>query len=650
MINLRSLRANLASSARWRAVFILGLVSLYVGTFFPLYYHSGGDVLALSIVPVAAIGWLLGLRGGLAAGLLSFPLHTLLLNLVGETGWDVLIRIGGGPGSLSLVLIGIITGYMGDLRTQLQRELKERKQTEASLAEMVERFHLVTQATRDAIYDLHLNANSCWHNDNFRRMFGNAREGCGGQCWWSERIHPDDRERVSTSRQAALASGQEVWVAEYRFRLATGEYAHVEDHGYVMRDAAGVPVRLIGAMTDLSERVRAEEVLRQAQKLDSLGIMAGGIAHDFNNLLVGMLGQTSLALAKMPSGNPAAPHLEKAVKATERAADLIRQLLAYSGRGQLEVGPVHLNTLIQESLPLLELAVPKHISIGTTLTQPLPLIEADTTQLQQVLMNLILNAVQAIGDNKGVVSVVTGSQEVRMEDEHLWRQYTVRPLTPGDYVTIEVSDTGQGMEANALARIFDPFFTTKPNGRGLGLSAVLGIVRGHKGGLEVRSQPGRGTTFRLLFPAYQVAFTPPPSLPPHGQCNEVTTGLILVIDDEPLVREAVTDVLELDGLRVVAAPDGATGLAIYQEQQAEIDLVLLDLSMPGMNGRQTFEELRQVNPAVPVIVSSGYAKEEASRQFVNYRPAAFCQKPYRAEELTALIRQCLERKVAASLN
>ncbi|MEW5985396.1 MAG: response regulator [Chloroflexota bacterium] len=641
---MRSFHGKLVSLARWRATFLAGLVLMYIGVFFPMYFRSGGDVLALSIVPVAAIGWLLGMRGGVAAGILSFLLNTLLLNLAGEPGWDVLIRLGGGPGSLSLVLIGVISGYMGDLRTRLQQELRERRYTEAALTEMVERFHLVTQATRDAIYDLKLSANRSWRNENYRRLFGGEEEVDDDLNWWSQRIHPDDRERVSAALQTAFGSGQEVWVAEYRFQRATGDYAHIEDHGYIMRNAAGVPIRLIGAMTDLSERVRAEEVLRQAQKLDSLGIMAGGIAHDFNNLLVGMLGQTSLALAKMPPGSPAATHLEKAVKATERAADLIRQLLAYSGRGQLEVGPVHLNTLIQESLPLLELAVPKHISIGTTLAHSLPVIEADTTQLQQVLMNLILNAVQAIGDNQGVVSIVTGRQEVQTEDEHLWRQYTIRPLTPGYYVTVEVSDNGQGMDTKTLTRIFDPFFTTKPNGRGLGLSAVLGIVRGHKGGLEVRSQPGRGTIFRLLFPAHQSAFVPPPPSP-NSQGQALMPGLILVIDDEPLVREAITDVLELDGLEVITAADGASGLTLYREQQNEIDLVLLDLSMPGMNGQQTFEELCKVNPAVQVIVSSGYAKEEASRHFVKPGPAAFCQKPYRAEELTALVRQCLARKV-----
>jgi nitrogen-specific signal transduction histidine kinase/CheY-like chemotaxis protein len=396
----------------------------------------------------------------------------------------------------------------------------------------------------------------------------------------------------------------------------------------------------LGVTIDITDRVRAEEALRQAQKTESLGVLAGGIAHDFNNLLVAMLGQASLALAQLPPESPARAPIEKAVKAAERGADLARQMLAYSGRGQFERRPIHLNTLIHENLHLFEVAVPKNVQLRMDLAEALPPIEGDIGQMQQVVMNLIINAAEAIGERPGTVRMITGMEDVRAGDDRLWR-YTNKPLAPGRYVTLEVRDNGSGMDAETLSKIFDPFFTTKFTGRGLGLAAVLGIVRGHKGGLLVDSAPGHGTTFKLYFPADSAELIqplPPDTTPPaHAPAG----GLVLVIDDEQPVREAVTDILELDGLQVITASGGAAGIALYQKRQADVRLVLLDLSMPGMGGEETFRRLRAINPDARVILSSGYSQAEATRHFVGQGLAGFIQKPYNASTLVKTIRQHL---------
>jgi two-component system, cell cycle sensor histidine kinase and response regulator CckA len=379
------------------------------------------------------------------------------------------------------------------------------------------------------------------------------------------------------------------------------------------------------------QRQQAEEAMRQAQKLESLGVLAGGIAHDFNNLLVAMLGQTSLAMEQLPAESSARSHIEKAVGAARRAADLTRQLLAYSGRGQFQVLPINLNTLIQENLHLFEVAIPKNVRLVSNLAESLPFIDGDVGQMQQVIMNLVINAAEAIGRNLGTVRVTTDTYYITSADVHLWK-YIGSPLTSGLYVTLSVQDNGSGMDAATLSKIFDPFFTTKVTGRGLGLAAVLGIVRGHKGGLRVESEVGKGTTFTLYLPV-SVAQPTTPTITDREQVPMVTHGLVLVIDDEKPVREAVTDILEAEGITVIAARDGRAGLALYRERQADVGLVLLDLSMPGLSGEETFHELRRISPNVSIILSSGYQQSEVTRRFAGQGLVSFLQKPYDVDAL-----------------
>lgn len=394
---------------------------------------------------------------------------------------------------------------------------------------------------------------------------------------------------------------------------------------------------LVRSMRYAVERKRAEYTLFQAQKMESLGVLAGGVAHDFNNLLAAILGQVSLAQTKLPADSPAHANIGKAVKAAERAADLARQMLAYSGRGQFESRPMDLNTLIQENLHLFEVAVSKNVQLHSALADTLPLIEADHGQMQQVVMNLILNAAEAIEERAGTVTVVTSTQEIHADSEP-HRQHIGDPLPPGCYVALEVRDDGCGMDTDTLSRIFDPFFTTKFTGRGLGLAAVLGIVRGHRGGLYVNSQIDKGTTFKLLFPASDAAPKGPTTV--DAETNPVR-GVILVIDDEEPVREVITDILESEGLQTINATHGAAGIALYREKMADISLVLLDWSMPGMSGEETFSELQKINPDVRVLLSSGYAQEDATRRFEGKGLVGFVHKPYSTRKLVNMIRQHL---------
>lgn len=391
---------------------------------------------------------------------------------------------------------------------------------------------------------------------------------------------------------------------------------------------------IIGIAVDVTERKRAEEALFQAQKLESLGVLAGGIAHDFNNLLVAMLGQTSLAERRLAPEHPAREHILKAVDAAQKATTLTRQMLAYSGRGQFEIVSINMNTLIDENIKLFRASVPKTVHLEAQLTPQLPSIEGDPGQMQQVIMNLILNAAEAIGQERGTVRVVTGIEagEEAAEDNG-W--HTSGDVMPGArYVTIEIHDDGCGMSEATLAKIFDPFFSTKATGQGLGLAAVLGIVHGHQGKIMVRSKPGQGTIFKLLFRVHETAVAPVEPAEPENAAPEQTGFTVLVVDDEAAVREAVNDVLSLEGIRVLTATDGTRALEIFSERSDEIDLILLDLSMPGLSGDDTLRGLREIDSTVPVILSSGYDKRDLRHRFSTRDLTGFIQKPYTAKRLS----------------
>jgi signal transduction histidine kinase/ActR/RegA family two-component response regulator len=389
----------------------------------------------------------------------------------------------------------------------------------------------------------------------------------------------------------------------------------------------------------LEERARQEERLRETQKLESIGVLAGGIAHDFNNLLAVVLGNTSLALDAVPPQSPVRPWLTSAMEATERAARLTAQLLAYAGKGRFFLESLDLSEHVRQMSSLLQTSIPRTVQLRLELAAGLPRIEADAGQIQQVVMNLVINAAEAIPEGQtGTVLIATGMQEV--DDAYSQSRFADTHLTPGRYVSLEVRDKGTGMDEKTLGRIFDPFFTTKFTGRGLGLAAVLGIVRGHKGGIRVESTPGQGTTFKVLFPATADQQRMPEEAE-TVQASPAGTGTVLVIDDEELVRRTARAALERFGYTVLEAENGEAGLELFRSRADDVSIVLLDMTMPVMSGEETFRHLRTIRPEVKVILSSGYNEIETTRRFNATGLAGFLQKPYTGARLAEIMRSIL---------
>ncbi len=401
---------------------------------------------------------------------------------------------------------------------------------------------------------------------------------------------------------------------------------------------------LLGIFRDVTEKKKQEEQrlalerkLLDSQKLESLGVLAGGIAHDFNNLLAAILGNTNLAQMQIKGSSPLTPYLKNVEKTSMRAADLCRQMLAYAGKGRFTLQYLDLNEVVRETLELLEVSITKKAGLRVELRPELPNVYADPAQIRQVVMNLVINASEAIGDRPGLIRIRTGL--VHADSGYFEKAYMASELPPGDYVFVDVIDSGCGMSAETQARIFDPFFTTKFTGRGLGLAAVIGIVRGHNGALKINSEIDKGSTFKFLLPAPAPAA---PQAPSSSTTNIVSHwragGTILVVDDDPCVRAVTTRMVEAAGFEVLQAVDGRHGVEVFSQKSEQIRAVVLDMAMPNLNGREAFEEMRRIRPDVKVLLISGFSEEEA---FEGAGPSGFLQKPFKPEDLNGKLQRML---------
>jgi PAS domain S-box-containing protein len=443
-------------------------------------------------------------------------------------------------------------------------------------------------------------------------------------------IPPDLAQSREDRMREAAASRQAVEFEDER----AGRTFH---HGmYPVLSADGGVTSVACFSRDITERRRAEHNLLQSQKLESVGLLAGGIAHDFNNLLVGVIGNASLAQEMAGREHQISDLLDGIVKTGEQLAHLTRQMLAYSGKGRFVIELLDLSDFVAESCNLAQPSIPKKVELRLELAPGLPPIEADRGQIQQVVMNLVINAAEAIGSRPGLVAVSTGAEDV--DAEYARAHPEAADLPPGKYVRLEVRDTGDGMDQATRGRIFDPFFTTKFTGRGLGLAAVSGIVRGHRGAILVSSAPGKGSRFTVLFPAAQRAAEQ--SLEP---AETALTGseTVLVVDDEAVVRQMARLTLERYGYRVLLAADGAEAVDVVKRHPSEIALTLLDLSMAGMSGEEALPALRRIRPDIRVVVSSGYSETEAMRLFGGARVSGFIQKPYTVKELLKAVKAAI---------
>jgi len=390
------------------------------------------------------------------------------------------------------------------------------------------------------------------------------------------------------------------------------------------------------------ERNESQRRLVEARRMESLGLLAGGIAHDFNNLLTVILGNAGLLRLELAHDQGLQGMLGDIELAGERAAELCRQMLAYAGKGRVEIGSVDISGLVRESARLLEVSAGKQVQVEFDVADALPMVQADATQLRQILMNLVINASEALGATGGRIRVVTGVHDKEMLSEEWLIQPEPIPLAGTVY--LEVQDNGPGMSEEVLARIFDPFFTTKFTGRGLGLSAVLGMVRAHRGVMCVRTLPGKGATFRLSIPSKAAPGAGGEAVPlaePSTSSTVLGAGVVLVIDDEEGVRAVSTRMVEAFGFRVESARDGEEGLRLLEHHVGAYRMVLLDLTMPGLGGEEVFRRIRQRFRDIPILLMSGYTRDDATRNLRQFHRAGFIQKPFNPSELREAVKSLL---------
>jgi signal transduction histidine kinase len=409
------------------------------------------------------------------------------------------------------------------------------------------------------------------------------------------------------------------------------------------RGYRGIDRDISGRKRAEAERLHLERRVLHAQKLESLGVLAGGIAHDFNNLLVAILGNAELAMLEMAAGAPGREAVEGIRQAAVRASELTNQMLAYSGKGRFVVEPIELGALVRETARLLEVSVVKRAHLQYELAERLPTVDVDAAQLRQVVMNLVTNASEAIESREGDGVIILRTSLVHVDEGGVAGAAPDEDLPAGRYVALDVADDGCGMTQEVKERLFDPFFTTKFQGRGLGLAAVQGIVRGHGGTLTIASEAGRGTCIRMVLPVGTRSIGVTTGSPAPALQLLQGTGTVLLIDDDGAVRMIAARILERMGFTVVTAENGAAGLDVFRAHAAEIVFVLLDLTMPVMGGEQTFAELRRLHPGVRVILASGYNEQEAISHFAGAGLAGFIKKPFTIEGLSAVIRATLAR-------
>jgi PAS domain S-box-containing protein len=538
-----------------------------------------------------------------------------------------LVAVGGALASLVAFGLTLFLAYSRSKLEELAHQLQESEARFRSVAE--------TASCAIFIYSDRIE----YMNEAGSRITGYAMDEIIGEPLY-KLVHPFDQDLVKSRAKARLRGGSVPLRYEFRLQTKAGETRWIDF-------AAGTVIlgdRVLGLGTafDVTERVKATEArlkverkLLEAQKLESLGLLAGGVAHDFNNLLTVIQGNAGMLREAKDEPEVAQGCLRNIEDTCRRASDLVRQMLAYSGRGRVHVQFTDLNRLIQEIAQLLSISIPKSVSLRYELAEELPPVAADVAQLQQVVMNLVTNAAEAIGDEVGCVTLRSGLCLLGETDVTGLR--VADALKPGPFVFLEVADTGSGMDGETQARIFDPFFTTKFTGRGLGLAAMQGIVRGHGGGVEIQSSPGAGTLFRVYLPAQSGSAVPDEPEPAPPQTGWAGGGLVLVADDEPGIRDFARRVLERAGFEVIVAADGVEAVEHVRVHQSELRLALLDLTMPRLGGDAALMEMRAMGFHAPVIRWSGYAQNEAASDALT----VFLRKPFNSEELLAAVRRIL---------
>ncbi len=510
-------------------------------------------------------------------------------------------------------------------------DVTELKQVEEALRESEERFHRMADMSPFPVSIIDKNGRYEYINRKFVEVFGYTLEDvpCGKE-WFSRAYpEPDYRKKViSTWLEDILLSRESE--ASIRTFNVTCKDRRVRD--IIFRVGNMEDGRKFILYEDITERKQTEEQLRKAQKMEAIGSLAGGIAHDFNNLLAPIVGFADLLMLKTSKASKDYEYLNQIKASTERAASLTNQLLTISQRVKVKVSPINLNRVSQEVVGLLERTIDRAIVIETHWEESLETIEGDAGQLHQVLLNLCLNARDAMPDG-GVLIIETENAKGKLP--------VALGLKAGQYVILTVTDTGSGMDTEVQKNLFDPFFTTKEKGRGLGLAMVYGIVQGHRGAVQVESEPGQGSTFRVYLPVVSHKVEEKES-----EDARIRGGseMVLVVDDEEPVRTMLEQILKKEGYNVLLASDGVEATELYAEQSKSIDLVVLDIIMPRMGGSETFKRLKEINPEVKVLLSSGYSEEGHARNILTDGAIGFIHKPYTLQEVLRRVRDILDGK------
>ncbi|MFT5694104.1 MAG: two-component system cell cycle sensor histidine kinase/response regulator CckA [Myxococcota bacterium] len=530
------------------------------------------------------------------------------------------------------------------------QDISDIKKAEARERASEARYNVVAQMSCDLITEMD-------HRGRYRYIGPGSEEILGYtveeilklEPWYL--LHPEDRERVReqfthqfVSPTETIRPNRSLRMIEARFRHKDGRWLWFETQG-VTYPREGGETRYLAVNRDVSERVLAEEQRREfeegmqrSQKLESLGVLAGGIAHDFNNLLTPIMGSAGLGLMELPKNSPVRARMQTIHRAAKRAAALTNQMLAYAGQKPLRVERVDLTALVEDISELATASVAGKATIDLQLERDLPCVEGEAAQLTQVIMNLITNAAEALTEGMGKLTIRTGHVSIDKPATNILFAETM-PL--GDHVFFEVSDSGCGMDKETVERIFDPFFTTKFTGRGLGLAAVSGIVRGHRGGIHVKSTPGEGTTFRVTFPAVTGPSAPAPVESTLAR-DFHSTATVLVVDDDEGVRDLASEVLRRVGMTVLVAADGHEGVKLFERHPDEIDVVLLDRTMPHLSGADTFEAIQAIRPKAKIVLVSGYSEERVTAELGGLALAGFLKKPFFPETLLLKVQEVLD--------
>ncbi len=538
---------------------------------------------------------------------------------------------------------GRLMGYRGT-----NRDITERKRAETALRQSEERYRSLVETSSDWIWEIDATGRYTYVSPKGEEFLGYPTNEILGATPF-DFMPEDEARRVEAIFFELISKRQPVIAIENVNRRSDGRLIVLETTGVPFFGVDGTFLGYHGTDRDITERRRAEKErlemerrLLHTQKLESLGVLAGGIAHDFNNLLMAILGNLDLVLLDLTPSSPVRAGVKQAIQATRRATDLTRQMLAYSGRGHFVITHLDLNKLVMENVELFRTAITRTVTMKVDLAPHETPVKADAGQMQQVVMNLLTNAVEAMEGRAGVITLSTGMMECN--EEYLAKSRIEEKPEPGLFIFVEVADTGCGMDEETQLRLFDPFFTTKFTGRGLGMSALLGIVRGHKGAILVDSAVEQGTTIRVLFPACDETI---PSSESEVTSSPLSSGMIvplsriLVVDDDETVRVLCQKLVKRLGHQAVSAADGEEAVKLFEKEGDTIACVLLDLTMPRMDGLETFRAMKKMRPDVRVILSSGYSECESIQRFSGEGLSGFIQKPYNLRELGKRIAEVL---------